>query len=180
MTAVHLNGTFYLCHAAWPVMRQQQFGRIVNTTSRAWITAEATPSYAASKAGVFGLMQSLASQGSVYGITANCISPEAYTRLVDWSRPLYDEFLRQGTIDQALYDTLDGIPPPDFVAPIVAYLGTDAAAGVTARVFEVRGNRVGLWQGPVEARMAFRESEPLEPWTVDELATVVPSLLNTV
>jgi NAD(P)-dependent dehydrogenase (short-subunit alcohol dehydrogenase family) len=71
-------GHLHLIHAAWPLMRQARYGRIVATTSGAGLHGEHGMSACASaKAAVIGLMRSLAAEGAQAGITINCISPYA-------------------------------------------------------------------------------------------------------
>jgi NAD(P)-dependent dehydrogenase (short-subunit alcohol dehydrogenase family) len=72
---VNLNGTFYLIRAALPVMREQNFGRIINLSS---IVAQTgvigTSAYAASKAGINGMIKSIALENAQKGITINNIN----------------------------------------------------------------------------------------------------------
>lgn len=61
---VHLMGTLWMCRAAWPVMRDAGYGRIVNTTSGAMFGQENLSIYGTAKAGIFGLSRGLAIEGA--------------------------------------------------------------------------------------------------------------------
>ncbi len=61
---VHLNGTFQLCHAAWPFFQQQQYGRIINIGSGAGLYGNfGQANYSSAKMGILGLTQTLAKEG---------------------------------------------------------------------------------------------------------------------
>src|SRR3989442_14254661 len=72
-----------------------------------------------------------------YGVTVNCISPSAETRMTE---RLPDDRRAQAAA------------PPEAVAPVVAFLASDRAAHVTGQVIHVRGNQVTLWSHPAPLR----------------------------
>jgi len=80
-----LDAPFHVTRAAWPVLKEQGYGRLVFTTSAhaMWpkpsLAGEAA--YATGKAGAFGLMLVAAAEGAAYGIRANAIAPVAGTRI---------------------------------------------------------------------------------------------------
>ena len=79
---VHLLGTAYVSHAAWPIMYEKNYGRIVLTTSVSGIFGQFGQSaYGAAKMGMLGLMNVLALEGRSHGIRVNCLSPGADTRM---------------------------------------------------------------------------------------------------
>jgi NAD(P)-dependent dehydrogenase (short-subunit alcohol dehydrogenase family) len=81
---VHVNGTFRVTRAAWPVMAKQGFGRIVFTTSQVGFYGKIdSVSYGTAKAAVIGLMHGLRLSAEPAGIKVNCISPFAVTRMGD-------------------------------------------------------------------------------------------------
>jgi NAD(P)-dependent dehydrogenase (short-subunit alcohol dehydrogenase family) len=109
---VNLMGTVNVCRAAWPQMRRQGYGRIVNVasgsmTGLAWQTA-----YAAAKGAVFSFTRALASEGADFGVRANVLTPGAVTRMVYAAQGPESSFIAGGK------DSLR----PELVAPTVAFL----------------------------------------------------------
>jgi NAD(P)-dependent dehydrogenase (short-subunit alcohol dehydrogenase family) len=79
---VHLMGAVYCTHAAWPVMRSHNFGRIVMTTSSAGLYGNhGHTNYGAVKMAVIGFMNALKEEGRSHNITVNAIAPIALTRM---------------------------------------------------------------------------------------------------
>jgi NAD(P)-dependent dehydrogenase (short-subunit alcohol dehydrogenase family) len=79
---INLMGSIWCCRAAWPHMKRQGYGRIVNTTSSSMTGFADHVAYAASKGGVWSLTRCLAAEGAPLGIRVNAVSPGAFTRLV--------------------------------------------------------------------------------------------------
>ena len=81
---VHLNGTAYVTHAAWPIMYAQNYGRIVFTSSSSGIFGNfGQANYGAAKMGMLGLMNVLEKEGVAKNIRVNTLSPGAATRLIN-------------------------------------------------------------------------------------------------
>ena len=79
---VHLMGAAICCKAVWEQMRQQQFGRIVMTTSSSGLYGNfGQANYGAAKMALVGLMQTLAIEGEKYGIRVNALAPTAATQM---------------------------------------------------------------------------------------------------
>ena len=79
---VHLMGAAICCKAVWEQMRQQQFGRIVMTTSSSGLYGNfGQANYGAAKMALVGFMQTLAIEGEKYGIRVNCLAPTAATQM---------------------------------------------------------------------------------------------------
>jgi NAD(P)-dependent dehydrogenase (short-subunit alcohol dehydrogenase family) len=132
---VHLYGGFHVSRAAWPHMREANYGRIINTTSGSGLYGNfGQANYSAAKLGLVGLTRTLAIEGQKYGITANVIAPVAASRMTEDIMP------------PQLLEALQ----PDNVSPLVAYL-TSEACTETGRIFSVGGGyiaRVAIVEGP--------------------------------
>jgi 3-oxoacyl-[acyl-carrier protein] reductase len=129
----NLNGTYNMCSAVYPKMREQQYGHIVNIASvSAWGNA-GQANYAASKAGVMGFTRTLAKEGGPKNVIVNAILP--------------------GTIET---DMLKAVPPekyaaytaavplhrlgqPSELAAVVSFLSSDDASYVTGQCITVNG-----------------------------------------
>jgi NAD(P)-dependent dehydrogenase (short-subunit alcohol dehydrogenase family) len=122
---VHVGGTFWMSKAAWPVMSEQGYGRIINTTSAAGLFGNfGQANYAAAKAGIIGITKTLAVEGARGGIRVNAIEPGARTRMTE-------------NLLGDLADSLD----PSLVAPLVLWLSAEECE-VTGEVYNVGGGRV--------------------------------------
>jgi len=85
---VHLMGSVIFTKAVWPIMRDQQFGRIVMTTSSSGLYGNFGQSnYGAAKMALVGLMQTLSIEGEKYGIRVNCLAPTAATGMTEGILP---------------------------------------------------------------------------------------------
>jgi len=156
--AVHLKGTFNCVRHACTHMRERRYGRIVTFTSTAGLEGSpGQPNYSAAKEGIVGLTRSTALAMAKYGVTVNCISPTAETRMT--------ERLPDGRRAQAA-------APPEAIAPVVAFLASDRAAHVTGQILHVRGNQVSLWSHPAPIRAITSR----EGWTPEALADVYDTL----
>ncbi|CAN5239475.1 SDR family NAD(P)-dependent oxidoreductase [soil metagenome] len=132
---VHLMGTMKPIKAAWEIMKAQNYGRIVVTTSSSGLYGNFGQSnYGAAKLGIVGLMNTLKIEGQKNNVHINAISPVAATRMTE------------GLMPQSVLDQLK----PESVTPGVVYLCTEeaptgailtAGAGVfsLARIYENEG-----------------------------------------
>ena len=81
---VHLMGTVNCTKAVWDIMREQNYGRVVVTTSSSGMYGNfGQTNYGAAKMGVIGLMNTLVLEGKKYGIHVNALSPTAGTRMLE-------------------------------------------------------------------------------------------------
>ena len=85
---VHLMGAVHCTKAVWEVMRRQNYGRIVMTTSSSGLYGNFGQSnYGAAKMALVGLMQTLGLEGAKYNIHVNCLAPTAATRMLEGLMP---------------------------------------------------------------------------------------------
>lgn len=112
--AVHVGGSFHVSRAAWPHLVASGAGRIVMTTSTAFLGKETLAAYGAAKGGVVGLMRTLALEGAPHGIRVNAIAPAAASRMAGGSGPA-------GTFSPGA-----GRGTPEDVSPLVAVLAHEA------------------------------------------------------
>ncbi|KRB92306.1 SDR family NAD(P)-dependent oxidoreductase [Noviherbaspirillum sp. Root189] len=81
---VHLMGAVYCTKAVWEIMKQQNYGRIVMTTSSSGLFGNfGQANYGAAKMALVGLMQTLGLEGEKYDIRVNCLAPTAATRMTE-------------------------------------------------------------------------------------------------
>jgi NAD(P)-dependent dehydrogenase (short-subunit alcohol dehydrogenase family) len=81
---VHLMGAVHCCKAVWDIMRAQNYGRIVMTTSSSGLYGNFGQSnYGAAKMALVGLMQTLSIEGAKNNIRVNCLAPTAATRMTE-------------------------------------------------------------------------------------------------
>ena len=170
--AVHLKGTYSVVRPASEIFRQQKSGRIVTFSSVSGLYGQGGQSnYGAAKDGIAGFTRVVAKELARFNTTANTISPGAHTRMTE-SVPDAIRSMRAGPFPPPVAGTITD--DPDYVAPMVVWLCTDAAAGVSGNIFHCSGNRVSLMNHPVPSRSIYKNGR----WTVDELAAVVPETIG--
>ncbi|MET3986986.1 SDR family oxidoreductase [Streptomyces sp. PvR034] len=142
---VHLKGHFLpLKHAAahWRAEAKagrQVAARVVNTSSGAGLLGSVGQgNYSAAKAGILGLTLVAAAEMGRYGVQVNAIAPAARTRMTEQT---FAE-----TMAAPVAGAFDAMAPEN-VSPLVVWLGSDASAGVTGRVFEAEGGRITVMEG---------------------------------
>lgn len=128
---VNLMGTIWCSRAAWPHMKRQKYGRIVNTTSSSMTGFANQAAYSASKGGVWSLTRALAAEGQPYGIKINAVSPGGYTRLV----------ISTLEADSPLLAHSQKNLPPELSSPAVAFLAHEACP-VTGECIDSVGGEV--------------------------------------
>jgi len=168
---VHLKGHFAPTRFAAAYWREQQKagetvdGRVINTSSGAGLLGSVGQgTYSAAKAGIAALTLVESAELGRYGVTANAIAPAARTRMT--------EAVFADTMAKPEDDAFD-VMAPENVAPLVVWLGSAEAAGVTGRVFEVEGGIVSVadgWQHGPKVDKGAR-------WDPAELGPVVRDLL---
>jgi NAD(P)-dependent dehydrogenase (short-subunit alcohol dehydrogenase family) len=160
---VHLYGHFYTIRAVSPLFRQQRHGRIINTSSIAGLNATTygQANYGAAKEGIVGLTRKVARDMGRYGVTCNCIRPNAGTRLT-----ISDDMRKARPEAIARFEQMK----PEDIAPLVVWLASDEAANVNGRTFFVETGRIGLYSEPVMEKQLVK----VGGWTIDELFMFMP------
>ncbi|KQW53093.1 3-ketoacyl-ACP reductase [Nocardioides sp. Root1257] len=158
---IHLRGHFLLSRNAASYWRTQAKesgpvgASVVNTASEAFLSGPpGQANYGAAKAGIAALTVSTARSMASSGVRANAICPRARTAM---TAQVFGE--DQSGMDVDPYS-------PEHVAPVVAYLASDAAANITGQVFVVYGGMVALVAAPV---VEERFDKAGDLWTADDL-----------
>lgn len=139
----HLSVAVELTRAMAGGLRHGGYGRIVYVGGAAGLVGSVgQAAYSVAKAGLFGLTRAVALEmaGGGRDVCVNYVAPFAFTRMTE-SIPPATEQLRD-------YLELAPLARPDDVAPLVAWLCSEAAAGITGQVFGARGAEVSLWCQP--------------------------------
>ena len=177
---VNLSGTFYCTRAACRVMKQQNYGRIINTSSHAGLGNMGQANYSAAKEGVVGLTRTVARDMQRYGVTCNVIRPVAGTRgFIDmvkekglkeaWAK-MWGAELAERRVKQMLE-----LNRPEDVAGLVVYLASEKANNINGCVFEVWHGHVGIYADPPPIEQVLSKDGH---WTPEELAEAMPSTLT--
>lgn len=126
---VHVEGAYKVTRAAWPLMREQGYGRVIFTASTSGVYGNFGQSnYGMAKLGLYGLTRTLALEGRKNNILVNAIAPTGGTRMTE------------GLIPPQVFEQLK----PELVSPLVVYLASEQCQE-TSGLFEVGGG----WMGKV-------------------------------
>lgn len=144
--ALNMTAAFHTCRLAVPYMKEQKWGRIIQTASAHSLTASPFKSaYVTAKHGLAGLTKTIALELATYGVTANCISPGyVWTPLVENQIPDTMK-ARNMTREQVINDVLlAGQPTKQFttaeqVAETALFLCSEAADNITGTNISIDG-----------------------------------------
>ncbi|MGV1682838.1 SDR family NAD(P)-dependent oxidoreductase [Sphingopyxis sp. NJF-3] len=156
---VHLNGCFNVSKAATPYFREQGSGSFIHFTSTSGLIGNfGQANYSAAKLGIVGLSQSIALDMARAGVRSNCIAPFAWSRMT-------------ASIPASTPEELERVErmktmSADKIAPLVAFLASDAAEEVTNQIFGVRKNEIFLFSKP----RPIRSMQKSEGWTAQAIA----------
>src|SRR6266567_1178470 len=129
-------------------------------------TTQAPANYAAAKLGIVGLTKVVALDMARYNVTANCISPFAWTRMIG-------TIPTETAAQKARVEKIKKMSPAH-IAPVAAFLASDAAKDITGQVIGVRGKEIMLF-GHMRPIMRVHHAEG---WTVERLAEMFPGTLQ--
>ena len=166
---VHLNGCFNVAKAATPYFKDQGSGSFVHFTSTSGLIGNfGQANYSAAKLGIVGLSQSIALDMARFGVRSNCIAPFAWSRLI-------------GTIPTSTPEEEKRVErmktmSADKIAPLVAFLASDAAKDVSNQIFGMRKNEIFLFSKP----RPIRSMQKNEGWTAESIAEeLLPAFRNS-
>jgi len=149
---VHLEGAYKVTHAAWPHMREQNYGRVIFTSSTSGIYGNFGQSnYATAKLGLYGLTRTLAVEGRKNNILVNAIAPTGGTRMTE------------GLIPPQVFELLK----PELISPLVVYLGSEQCQDTSA-LFEVGGGWIGKVRWERSLGACF---DPVAGFSPEDVAT---------
>ncbi len=156
--AVHLNGSFNMSRACATHFREQNGGAFVHMTSTSGLVGNfGQANYMAAKLGIMGLSRAIALDMARFKVRSNCIAPFAWTRMIDSIPAQTEEEKRRVERFQQM--------TPEKIAPLVVYLASDRAEGITGQIFGVRNNEVFLFNQPRPIRAIHRS----DGWTPEKL-----------
>ena len=166
---VHLNGSFNVSRAAAPHFRQQESGAYVHMTSTSGLIGNfGQANYSAAKMGIVGLSKSIALDMSRFNVRSNCIAPFAWTTMTS-SIPAETPAEKERKLKLQKMEVSK-------IAPMVVYLGSDAASKVTAQIFAVRANEIMLFSQPRPIRSVHMSTG----WTPESIAEIaMPAMKNS-
>jgi NAD(P)-dependent dehydrogenase (short-subunit alcohol dehydrogenase family) len=175
VVTTHLRGTFTCTRAAAVRMREQgEGGRIICVGSPTGQVGNfGQTNYAAAKAGIVGMVRTWAMELARAQITVNAIVPVAATAMtetVPFLKP-YVDALQAGEPLPAFARQQLGFGSPQDAAGLVAFLASDAAAGISGQAVGIGGDRLALWSHPSEVVVEFADGTG---WSADAIAAVWP------
>jgi len=157
--AVHLDGSFNMSRAVAGHFREQNSGSFVHMTSTSGLIGNyGQANYMAAKLGIVGLSRAIALDMARFNVRSNCIAPFAWSRMIG-SIPTEseEEKKRVAKLQQMT---------PGKIAPLVIYLASDRAAGVSGQILSVRNNEIFLFNQTRPIRSLHRA----DGWTPETIA----------
>ncbi len=132
---VNLKGTWLMCREAARKMKQQNSGRIINISSRAWMGNMGQTNYSASKAGIIGLTRALALELGKYNVSVNAVAPG----LID--TPLTEKIKKEALNKLIEAQPTKAMGKPEDVANTVSFLVSEKTNFITGQTIYVDGGK---------------------------------------
>ena len=169
--AVNLRGTWSTSRHAARAMKDNGGGLLLQVISgSAFVGSVGQTNYAASKAGVMGMLYSWDVELARIGVRTNALWPIGQTDMTqvvfDGARKRAEAAGRETPSPREL-----GFGLPEEIAPVVVYLCSDDAAHLRSQLVTFNGRKLALWQHPREAWIERRQ----HGWTVDDIAAALPA-----
>src|ERR1700693_2685026 len=155
---VHLHGSFAMSRACATHFREQNAGSFVHMTSTSGLVGNfGQANYMAAKMGIVGLSRGIALDMARFDVRSNCVAPFAWTRMID-SIPAETE---EEKARVARFREMT----PEKIAPLVVYLTSDKAEGISGQIFSVRNNEIYL----LNQNRPIRTLQRSDGWTPEKL-----------
>jgi NAD(P)-dependent dehydrogenase (short-subunit alcohol dehydrogenase family) len=175
VVAVNLRGTWSMSRHAARAMKQSDGGLLLQVVSgSAFVGTVGQTNYAASKAGVMGMLYAWDLELRRFGIRTNALWPIAVT---DMTQGMVDKAREKAESDGTPLPTPAqlGLGTPATVAPVVVYLCSERASHLRSQLITFNGQRLAVWQHPRESAILRRES-----WTTDDLDAAMAAFAEPV
>jgi NAD(P)-dependent dehydrogenase (short-subunit alcohol dehydrogenase family) len=157
---VHLDGSFNMSRAVAGIFREQNSGSFVHMTSTSGLIGNfGQANYMAAKLGIAGLSRAIALDMARFNVRSNAIAPFAFSRMIG-SIPA-DTPEEKARVEKFQQMT------PEKIAPLVVYLASDRAAGISGQIFAVRRNEIFLFNQPRPIR-SLQRADGWTPETLDQ------------
>ena len=167
---LYLGQKFWLTREALPGMLERGWGRVIFATSEIARGTQKNPLGAAVLSGGIGMMRDLAATHAGSGVTFNCYAPSAATRTYELYMEQLDAGLLIGKDREALL-ALPRLAGPEYVAPMLTWLCSEAGARVTGEVFSLGGGNICQWAALQDGvRLVKQDAGGPGLWTLDELS----------
>lgn len=155
---VHLHGSFSMSRACATHFREQNSGSMIHMTSTSGLIGNfGQANYMAAKMGIVGLSRGIALDMQRFNVRSNAIAPFAWGRMIGSIPTETDaEKERVARLQQMT---------PEKIAPLVVYLGSDRAAGISGQIFSVRNNEIFLFNQTRPIRAIHRS----DGWTPEKI-----------
>src|SRR5690348_13079775 len=156
--SVHLHGSFSMSRACAGHFREQNSGSFIHMTSTSGLIGNfGQANYMAAKMGIVGLSRGIALDMQRFNVRSNAIAPFAWGRMIGSIPTETDaEKERVARLQQMT---------PEKIAPLVVYLGSDKAAGISGQIFSVRNNEIFLFNQTRPIRAIHRG----DGWTPEKI-----------
>lgn len=164
--ATNLKGPFNCAQAVLPHMTERKGGRIINLIAASAVAGNVgQTNYAAAKGGLLAMTLTWSKELARYNIMVNALIPAAWTEM---SQSIPKEVLIK-VVGEEMYNTLRS-RKPEQVAPVVAFLISDEAEGITGQCLGIAGQELSFWKYAEPKRTVTSRQEA---WTIQEMKQLV-------